>query len=152
MEAILLHAQSARDAWFDEFIAKILTHKLLLDTDIADAQTKFFYEMAMSGNDDGLALSSLMSSNQHFIKKIVLEYLKSVSKEDLPVKLGLDLNGSEILVWAQIADADTSTEDRLLLLEAEVNGKYHEFGFDLTTTIVENSDGMTMPSHYVNFF
>jgi hypothetical protein len=105
--------------------------------------------MLMRGNSDELAFSNRTSSHKYFIQKIILDYLKLVVQENLPVQLALDLDDSEILVWGQVNDEDTTTEDRLLMIEAEINGKYHKLGYDITSTIVESRDALPIPSHYI---
>lgn len=143
--------QTARDAWFEEFIAAVKTHKLLLDTDTANKEIRDTYNMLMRGNQDELALSNKVSSHKYFVQNVIIDYLTFVVKEKLDVKLAFDFDNAEILVWAKIKDDDTSTEDRLLLIEAEVNAKYHMKGYDLTTTIVEERDNLPVPGHYIKF-
>jgi len=143
------NTQTARDAWFEEFIAAIKTHKFLLDTDTANQQIRDTYSMLMRGNQDELAFSNKVSSHKYFVQQVILEYLKLSFQEKLAVKLAFDFDNAEILVWAKIQNDDTETEDRLLMIEAEVNAKYHNKGYDLTTTIVEERDNLNIPSHYV---
>jgi hypothetical protein len=143
------NVQTARDAWFDEFIATIKTDQLLLDTDIANKEIRDVYGMLMRGNQDELALSNKISSHKYFVQNLILDYLKLTILEQLDVRLAFDFDNAEILVWANINDNDTATENRLLMIEAEVNAKYHNKGYDLTTTIVENRDKLAIPSHYI---
>jgi hypothetical protein len=141
--------QADRDKWFHEFISGIQADKFMLDADIASKQVMDTYDMLMRGNQDEIALASHNSSKIYFIKQLLLSYLKKVIGEKLPVKMAFDMDNCEILVWAQIKDDDTETEDRLLMIEAEINGVYHSIGYDLTTTIVENRDNLNIPNHYI---
>ena len=53
-----------------------------------------------------------------------------------------------VLVWAEINDDDEQMEDKLILSEAKINAKYHLYGFDMESTIVETSDKLPVPNHY----
>ena len=97
-----------------------------------------------------MAVLSKMNANQHFIKNVIVEYLQEISKK-LPIRLAFDLDDSEVLVWAEINDDDEEMENFLLLAEAKVNANYHKYGYDLTSTIVEVRDGLSIPNHYSVF-
>ncbi len=66
--------------WFEELIATIQTHQLMLDTDTATDELKKFYSTAMEGNADKLALQSKNLGQQHFISGILLDYVSHLSK------------------------------------------------------------------------
>ncbi len=136
-----------KSTWFDEFIATIRTHQLQLETNTASEGLKQVYDIAINGTDNQLAELSKMSANQHFIKKIIVDYLQEIN-DNMPLKLAFDLDDSEVLVWAEIPDDNGEMEDFLLLAEASVNAKYHKFGYDLTSTIVEKRDYLSIPNHY----
>lgn len=87
---------------------------------------------------------------QHILKKIIIEYLLLL-KNNLPLRLAFDYNDAEILVWAETEDDDEEMERQLILTEAQVNAKFHQFGFDLRSTLVEESDGLPIPAHYKIF-
>jgi hypothetical protein len=147
MSTTLSNISTIKEAWFDEFIAIIRTHQLQLDTNTAPEGLKHMYDVFISGSDTQLAEISKMNANQHFIKKIIVSYLKEV-ENNMPIKLAFDLDDSEVLVWAEIQDDKDEMEDFLLLAEATVNAKYHKYGYDLTSTIVERRDNLTIPNHY----
>lgn len=138
-----------RDAWFEEFIAVVKTHQFLLETDTATQELKEAYHLLMYGDDDEVSYSNKMQSHKHFVRKIIIDYYKRFLSAQLQAKLAFDFDDSEILVWAKIADNDLETGEKLLMIEAQVNGKYHRLGYDLTTTIVEEMDNLETPSHYI---
>jgi hypothetical protein len=142
--------QSINEAWFDEFIAAIKTHQLQLETNTASEELKGMYDVFMRGSDNELARLSKISANQHFIKKVIVDYVKAVSGQ-MPIKLAFDLDDSEVLVWAEIENDNEAAEDFLLLAEAKVNAEYHQYGYDLTSTIVEVRDCLSIPNHYSVF-
>lgn len=139
--------QTVQETWFEHFIAAIRTHQLQLETDTAPDDLKNAYSIIMHGSNNDMAMLNRLSANRHFIEKIVLEYMELV-RERMPVKLAFDLNGSEVLVWAEIQNNDEDMEDFLLMAEAEVNAKYHKFGYDMTSTIVEQRDSLDIPNHF----
>lgn len=136
--------------WFDDVVAQLRTHQLSLEMDVANDDLKSFYSTMMHGNSYQLAKMGKDLSNQFFIPKILLEYL-SLVKKDMPIKLAFDMSGSEILIWAEIDDDNWEMEQKLILSEAKINAKYHEYGYDLTSMIVERSEQLNIPKHYSIF-
>lgn len=139
--------QAIRDTWFDEFIAAIRTHQLQLETETAPDELKNMYNIFIHGNLTDLAEIGKTNAYTHFIRKIVFEYLQEI-RGKMPIKLAFDLDDSEVLVWAEIKNDDEEMENFLLLAEAAVNAKNHRYGFDLTSTIVEVRDYLSIPNHY----
>ena len=142
--------QVIKEAWFDEFIAAIRTHQLQLETNTASEELQRLYGIFMNGNATDLALISKMNANQHFIKSVIVEYLREVSAH-MPMRLAFDLDDSEVLVWAEIENDDEGMENFLLMAEAKVNANYHKHGYDLTSTIIEVRDCLSIPNHYSVF-
>jgi hypothetical protein len=139
--------QSAIEAWFDNLISELRSNQLQLETDTANAEMKKFFETIFSGNADELAHLGKTSAQKHFIPRIIVDYLKLISSHQ-PLKLAFDYNDSEVLVWAEIPDNNENLEKDLLKAEALINAKYHNFGFDMETTIVDAGDSLHIPNHY----
>lgn len=139
--------QSATEAWFDELIATLRAHQIQLETQTADRELKKFYETVFGGSMDELAHLGKVGAQKHFIPRIIVDYLNLLSKNQ-PLKLAFDFSDSEVLVWAEIKDSDEEMERALLKAEAHINSKYHTYGFDMETTIVESSDSLAIPNHY----
>ena len=139
-----------KNKWFEELIAAIQTHQFMLDTNTATDELKNFYSNAMDGNADKIALQSKNLGQQHFIQGIVVDYLSQVSRlAKAPHKLAFDLADNEVLIWAEVDDNDNDLEKNLVLAEARVNAKYHGFGYDITSMIVERSDNLSIPAQYI---
>jgi hypothetical protein len=144
--------QSTRDEWFEKFVAYLSADKFMLDTDTASVELKTLYGDLMEGNADKLALQGKTMSQQHFISKMLVEYLNILKhKKIFPQKLAFDINDNEVLVWAEVNDDNDEMEKQLILAEAQVNAKFHHQGFDMTSLIVENSDFLPIPNHYAEF-
>lgn len=139
--------QSVFEAWFDDFIATLRTHQLQLETDTAQAELKKFYDLIFNSNENELAHFAKTGAQKHFVPRIIIDYVKHISAA-MPLKLAFDYNDSEVLVWAEINNGDTEQEKSLLRAEAIINSKYHGFGFDMETTIVEPGDKIPVPNHY----
>ncbi len=145
-------SQQARDHWFSELIATLSAHQVMLETNTANEEQKQFYETLFGGNLDQIALQGRDIAQKHFVSKILLDYIKILhTNHVMPGKLAFDLNDTEILVWAEVDDNNDDLEKRLILAEAEVNAKYHTFGYDMTSLIVEKGDKLPIPNHYSEF-
>ena len=137
------------DTWFERFMDDIKTDHLLCTTDGITSEKKEFYTKIIFGDQVGIISSMRDTSSRFFITQIITDYVSELTKQDKkPLKLALGVTDSKILVWSVIEDNDEEMEDLLLITEAKVNGKYQKHGFYLTSTIIEKSDKLDIPSHY----
>lgn len=139
--------QSAIETWFDDLISTLRSHQVQLETNTAQNELKKFYEKLLTSTDNELAHLGKATAQKHFIPRIIFDYIELVS-DVKPVKLAFDFNDSEVLVWAEVKEGDAELEKKLLRAEAIINSKYHDFGFDMETTVVESGDRLTVPNHY----
>ncbi|MDR3695656.1 hypothetical protein [Mucilaginibacter sp.] len=138
-----------RDAWFDGILNHLITDKMMLDTGVAPTQTQELYQTYIHGNPYEITKSIRDTTTQFFIQNLVQFYFKELTSYSIkPQRLAFDFSDAKILVWAQIADEDESSENALILSEAKANSKFSDNGFFVTTTIVEESDKLSVPSHY----
>ncbi|MGM0581720.1 MAG: hypothetical protein ACQETL_13625 [Bacteroidota bacterium] len=90
-------------------------------------------------------------SSQYFIEKVVKEFLSELNSRNVTTnQLAFDLSDAKILVWAEIEDFDETSEDGLILSEAKVNSHFSDFGFHISSTIIEKSDNLPVPPHYAS--
>ncbi len=137
------------DEWFGNLVDSIKTDHFLMTEDIAPVEKKNLYNDLIFGNQKSVVSKMRETSTMFFITEIITEYVKEIKNQHKnPLKLALALTDSKILVWSVINDNDEETEDALLIAEAKVNGKYHQNGFYLNSTILEKSDNAEAPSHY----
>lgn len=135
--------------WFENFIESIKQDKRNIELGIAPPQKTELYEAAMNKDMDKISSLSISTASMYFITKILHAYISELSaKQCKPINLAFDLNDSEILVWAIINDDDEKTEDQLWLSEAKVNADFYKSGFNISTTIIEKSDNISIPPHY----
>ncbi len=147
MTAAFPATSPAIETWFDEMIATLRVHQLTLQTNTAQEEVRSFYDTVINGSKTQLAFLSKEIAHQNFIPQIIIDYLSLVGN-NMPLKLAFDISGSEILVWAEIEDDNYAMEHKLIMSEAKVNAKYHEFGYDLTSMIVEQGESLNIPNHY----
>ena len=137
----------SKTEWFDNLVATLRSQELQLETGIASVETKLFYETFFAGNVDAIVHMGKNMAQKHFVARIIFDFL-TMTKSISPLKIAFDYNDSEVLVWAEIMENDEATERALLVAQAHINAKYHPFGFDMETTIVEQEDALTIPNHY----
>jgi hypothetical protein len=146
-------AQETNDkikSWFEQMITELHLDKLLMENGIAPEETKEMYEKLILGGEADIYSNVRASSSIYFIKSLVSDYLvELVERKIQPRKLALELSDAKVLVWAEIEERDEVAEDMLLLAEAKVNAKYDQYGFHISSTVVESCDNLAVPSHYL---
>jgi len=143
--------QDKRDQWFEEFIHHITTDHTYLKMGMASIETQEFYDKLIFGGATSMFSEMREKSTNYFIGKLVLDYLKEINEsETKPLKLFVDHNDSQVLVWAEIQDDDDKTEKALFKAEAKANAKNYSHGFHISSTILEKCDSMQVPPHYKN--
>lgn len=141
--------QDDLDKWFEDLIDDLKSDHFMLSEDMAPEEKKQMYKVLMSNDAYKLMEKTREQSTMYFVKSIVQDYIKALSSQkSLPVKLALGLSDSKILVWSEIQDDNEDMQDALLLAEAKVNSKYHNLGFYINSTIIEQSDKLDIPPHY----
>lgn len=137
------------ESWFDEMVANLRYDQALYENDILEKDKKDVYDTMMSGNHEQLSDLGRQYSSTYFISKIVEAYFKELVKaESKPNKIALELSHSQILVWAEILEDDEIMENALILAEAKINAYFSKYGFNISSTIVEDSDCLKIPDHY----
>ena len=136
-------------ARFDNFMNHLRVDRMSLETNIATTEKQDFYQRVATANDTDLALTSRIQSSRHFLSRLILEYIAELKQRLVePRQLAMDFSDASVLVWAEIEDDDELMEDQLRLAQAKINAHYSQYGFYLSSTIVETSDCMGIPSHY----
>jgi len=135
--------------WFDKLISDVSVDRLMMETKTAPSVTEKFYLNAINEDHDATNNFLREQSTKYFVSQLLQDYFKELkSFNSFPQKLAFDLSDAKILVWAQIKDNDELTEDALILSEARANSKYNDHGFYISSTIIEESDHLPIPSHY----
>ena len=147
--AINIFVSEGVKLWFNELVATIRKDELTLETGLASPEKEQMYKTFISGDNNKIFSTARASSSMYFIQSLVVEYINKLRSSDIhPLKLLLDVSDAKVLAWAEIKDDDFEMEKTLLLCEAKINAKYFQYGFNLSTTIVEKSDNLPVPEHY----
>lgn len=101
----------------------------------------------LSENAEKIAHAEFKAFQLNYVAQILFEYLELIKELVIP-KLHAHYNNAEILIWAELKDEDWETKKKLIIAEAKINGKYHEYGFTMTSTFLEESDRHPVPAHY----
>jgi hypothetical protein len=136
-------------AWFDDFIATIRVDQLAMSTNTVDPEKGQMYTNMIEGNTDSLVESLQAKVSQFYIMKVITIYLNELNTRNVKYsKLAFDLRDRTILVWGEIFDEDYESEKGFFLSESKTNFEFSTLGFYLSSTIVEDTDNQTVPSHY----
>ena len=146
-----INQQSSIEDWFDSMVANLRYDQELFKNEILEEGKKDVYTAMMTGDQNFLHNYARNTSSTYFIQNMVDAYFKELVKTNSkPNKLALELSNAKILVWAEIKEDDEIMEDALILTEAKINAAFSEYGFHVSSTIVEDSDGLEVPEHYRN--
>lgn len=145
--------QSVADSWFDEMVANLRYDQTLLEHDILEDDKRKVYDAFIAQDLDFIHDYAIQNGSAYFITKMVEAYFSElIQVKSKPTKIALELSNSKILVWAEIVEDDEVMENALILAEAKINAHFSQFGFHISTTIIENSDDLQVPDHYKNVF
>ena len=145
--------QEKRDSWFEWFINQIRSDRDFINLSVATKETETFYDKLIFGDKDVLFTEIKDTSSKYFIGKLIVDYIQELKELDVkPLNLFVDINNSELLVWGEVEDEDEKTERALFKAEAKANAKNYNYGYHVSSTIVEKSDKYKVPPHYQNLF
>jgi hypothetical protein len=146
----LTEEKNKTDLWFDDFVSSIRVDQLALENGVANDVQKHLYETLIDGNIQDMMDTAIKTAQQYYIQNMLVDYIRLLKGfENAPfLKLAVSFHNSELLVWAEIEDDAEAVEGELIMAEAKIKAKYHQHGFDMTTTIVEQCDILPVPSHY----
>lgn len=135
--------------WFDSFVASIRVEELQLVSGIANKEKHEFWKPFLENNSLEIGSRSRENGSRLIIPELVSDYLFGIKERKVDLNsLSLQLSDSKILVWAVVNDDDEQAMDQLFLQEAVVNAKYGDYGFHISTTIVEKTDNCATPSQF----
>lgn len=135
--------------WFENLAERLNVDNFLLQSGVASEETKQMWDTIIFGKELEIHSLGRVQSSMYFVKGMLKEYFDSITQFKVkPAKLALELSDAKILIWAEINDDDEETEEALILSEAKANAKYGDYGFHISSTIVESSDELSVPSHY----
>jgi hypothetical protein len=136
-----------QEMMFDELIVTISEHKAMILDKKAPADLVKLYDIFRVGsrNQQGSFITNQIHID--FAGQIIPAFLRETSDFTYN-KIAFDYSNNEILVWAELKDDDWESEKGFILAAAKVNANFNKFGYDITITFVEESDGLPVPNHY----
>ncbi len=138
--------------WFEKLVNSMRKDVEMFKLGIDNSGKTELLDAAFNNDHDKMNSIMRESSQLHFVQGLMKSYIEELNHHSCkPLNIAFDLNNDEILVWAVIKDDDEETEKKLWLSEAKTNFNFHKYGFNLSTTIVEESDKITIPAHYISF-
>lgn len=140
---------SESNKWFEDMISNLKIDQLLIQSDIIDQEKGEVYRAMIERDDDFVHGYARKTSSFYFIRNLVDSYVAELINRSVKLsKLAFELMNSKVLVWAEINDDDEKAERELILSSAKVNNEFSQYGFHISSTIVEKSDRLNVPNHY----
>lgn len=146
-----IQQSSDQDQWFESLINSIKVDQLQLQTNTATEAKTRMYNNIFEGKLLDSCLDMRNISSQLLIQELIKEYLSELNDRKVSTsQLAFDLSDAKVLVWAEIEDLDEESEDGLILAEAKTNALFSNYGFHISTTIIEKGDNLAVPPHYAS--
>lgn len=136
--------------WFDGIVARTRELQAMFAANTIPNDVKKVINTFIVGDGNQIAFQGKVMSQQHFVQHIISDYVQLI-QENKPIQMAFSFTDNEVLVWAEIKDNDWDTEKALILAAAKINFKYHNYGYDMTTVLVEECDELPIPNHYKPF-
>jgi hypothetical protein len=141
---------AAQEPWFENLISGMRTDQPKFQSVMEDENTRALYQHIIAADDGTIFKNIRREATQVLIKNVILKYLHEVMEcNALPDTLAFALAPATIMVWAEIDDDNEVLEDNILLAEANTNAYARQFDLGIETLVVEKSDLLRIPSHYI---
>lgn len=140
--------------WFEKTIVSLAADQMTYETNTLDPKSRDFYEKIATGEISELMQGIAQKMQQYYFREIIQSFFTEffiVRKSEKPKKLAFDYKGKQIMVWAEIPENNEKMENDIFMSEAIANHQFRDTGFNLSITVVEDCDNLSIPPHYVNF-
>lgn len=146
MNTILEKEKANHSEWFGELVRTLQVDEVCYDSQTLSPEKRDFYDNLFSGNIDKITSELYDVYRKRNVLSMVSDFVNNL-KTLSDIELYLDINGNEILAWV-IAPDESDIEKPVFSIEATLNYKYQEKGFNISALIVEKNEGISVPSHY----
>lgn len=146
---------SVEDARAKEFFADLVTRlnvtEFLYDSKGMSQKEYEMWTSAINRNLGPMMEHSRVASNFYCIQKAFAEFIVALKNEPNVKmrKLAVDTTGSKLLIWAEVDDDDRESTRSILYADSVANLKIENLGYSVSATVVEKSDYVPVPSHYL---
>ncbi len=138
---------------FDGLVAQIRADELALESGVASNEKRELYKLILENNQIEVAKSAIDMGRVIIIPAMLNDFVLALKKTQiLPKNLSVSFNQEKLLVWATVSSENEDMEDSIFIAEAKVNAKYHETGFNVSSTVVYEEDEVSKPAHYQTIF
>jgi hypothetical protein len=137
-------------SFIGDVMGTIGADKTMIELGVATEETKVFWNNLATRDIDQLTSANKKLTTAYFTKKVMYHLLVELNNAGLlqTVKISFGLSTDAVLAWAIIKDGDSETEDKIYIVEASINAKFHEFHFGVSFIVVEESDNIPIPGNY----
>lgn len=137
--------------FFSDMVTKLNVTEFLYNNKGLSDQEYRMWTAAINKNLEPMMLANRVATNVACANKAFEEFMLALRAEkDVKLrKLAVDISRSKLLVWAEVEDDDDSSMRSVLYADSVANLKMEDLGFSVSATVVEKSDCVPVPSHYV---
>jgi hypothetical protein len=141
---------AVQEPWFENLIFGMRADELSFHPLVDEENTKALYQHIIAVDDGTIFTNIRREATQVLVKNIILKFLHELTERNaLPDTLAFSLTPTTILIWAEIDDDNEVLEDNILMAEAKTNLYANQFNLSIETLVVEKSDLLRIPDHYI---
>ena len=158
-EKIKVEMDSATDSvadkraqeFFSDLVTKLNVTEFLYNIKGMSEREYQMWSAAINKNLEPMMLSSRIATNVMCANKAFEQFMLALRMEKNVRlrKLAVDISRSKLFVWAEVDDDDEASMRSILYADSVANLKMEDLGFSVSATVVEKSDCVPVPSHYV---
>lgn len=158
-EKIKVEMDSATDSvadkraheFFSDLVTKLNVTEFLYNIKGMSEREYQMWSAAINKNLEPMMLSSRIATNVMCANKAFEQFMLALRMEKNVRlrKLAVDISRSKLFVWAEVDDDDETSMRSILYADSVANLKMEDLGFSVSATVVEKSDCVPVPSHYV---
>jgi len=147
---ITTNQETGFDYFIDQVAAYIKGEELEITAGVAPTQKKEIWEQIFKGNYLPMLKVNQNNNNEILGVQMALSFIQNLNetRKTMPKKLALSQKHNKVYIWAEIADGDDEMMESILAAVIDANFEHRDSGMSLSPMIVEQSDNLTVPSHF----
>lgn len=137
--------------FFSDIVTKLNVTEFLYNIKGLSEREYQMWSAAINKNLEPMMFSSRIATNVMCANKAFEQFMLALRMEKNVKlrKLAVDISRSKLFVWAEVEDDDETSMRSILYADSVANLKMEDLGFSVSATVVEKSDCVPVPSHYV---
>ena len=137
--------------FFSDLVTKLNVTEFLYNIKGMSEKEYQMWNAAINKDLVPMMMRSRVDTNIICIRKAFDEFMLALrSEKDVTLrKLAVDMSRNKLFVWAEVNDDDEQSLRSILYADSVANLKIEELGCYITATVVEKSDNVPVPSHYI---